>query len=110
MRSVSFQGVTTLTAVTKSDMTTYTPLLDALYVGTTGDINVVDALGNTVLFTSVPAGSILPIRCLQVLSTNTTASNIIGMIYELTVGTPSPPVSGQAGSPIGLLLALTKDS
>jgi hypothetical protein len=51
----------------------------ALYVGGLGDVEVVTAGGNTVKFTSVPAGTILPIRCTK-LTTNTTASGVIAFI------------------------------
>lgn len=50
----------------------------ALYVGTTGNIKLTTAGGNTVTFSSVPVG-VLPVRCVRVFSTNTTASNIIAL-------------------------------
>lgn len=63
-------------AVTPSDVTTQPA--NALYVGTTGNVAVVTEAGTTVTFSNVPVG-ILPIRVIQVLSTGTTASNIVGL-------------------------------
>ena len=48
------------------------------YVGTTGNVNVVTSRGNTVLFTGVPAGTIIPLCISSVRATNTTASTIVG--------------------------------
>lgn len=51
----------------------------ALYVGTTGDVEVIMAGGTTVVFSSVPAGYILPIRVSRVKAANTTASDILAL-------------------------------
>lgn len=65
--------------VTPSD-STIIPATRGLYVGTAGNINVVMAEDeNTVLFTAVPAGSILPIQVIKVLATSTTASTIVAL-------------------------------
>jgi len=37
-----------------------------LYVGTTGDVTVTTKNGTSVTFKNVPAGSILPVRCVKV--------------------------------------------
>lgn len=63
--------------VTTSDSTVI-PVTRALYVGTTGNINVRMADGTTVLFSNVAVG-IFPIQVDQVLSTSTTASNIVAL-------------------------------
>lgn len=67
---------TRLAAVTPSDSTVVN--CRALYVGTTGNVAIM-AFGDTVAVTlnSVPAGALLPIACGKVMSTNTTASNIV---------------------------------
>jgi len=52
---------------------------NALYVGTTGNVAVTMEDGSQVTFSTVPAGSVLPLRVSQVLATGTTASNIIGL-------------------------------
>lgn len=50
-----------------------------IYVGTTGNINLETKGGETVLFSNIPAGVILPIGTRAVLSTSTTASDMVGM-------------------------------
>jgi len=66
-------------AITKSDSTALD--IVALYVGTAGDVAVRTWRGSTITFTSVPAGSILPVRCDRVMSTNTTASGFVGLKF-----------------------------
>lgn len=62
-----------------NDSTVYTPPLVALYVGTTGNIKVDTVWGDSaVTFANVPVG-ILPVQVTKVYSTDTTASNIIGL-------------------------------
>lgn len=61
-------------AVTPSDSTSFAA--STLYVGTTGDLRVTTAGGDTVTFTSVPAG-FFPVKVTKVLATSTTASGII---------------------------------
>lgn len=66
-------------AVTKSDST---PLdFTALYVGTTGDVAIRTFRGTTVTFPSVPAGGYVLCRGDRVMSTNTTASGIVGLKF-----------------------------
>lgn len=51
-----------------------------LYVGVTGNVAVVTARGGSaVTFVAVPAGSILPVQCSKVMSTNTTATSIVAL-------------------------------
>jgi hypothetical protein len=64
-------------AVTPSDATVLYATR-ALYVGTTGNVTVTDLNGN-VTYANVPAGAILPIQVTKVLSTGTTASNIVAL-------------------------------
>ena len=52
----------------------------SIYVGTGGNVNVITFRGTTVLFTGVPSGSILPVRCTHVLSASTTASAMVGLV------------------------------
>lgn len=65
-------------AVTPSDSTVLD--LVGIYVGTTGNVAVLP-YGNTVAvtFDTVPAGAIIPLKITKVMSTNTTASNIVGL-------------------------------
>lgn len=62
--------------VTPSDSTVVN--CRGLYVGTTGDVAVTTARGDVVTFKTVPVG-LLPIQCQKVMSTNTTASNILAL-------------------------------
>lgn len=64
-------------AVTPSDATII-PVTRALYIGGTGNINVRMADEQTLVFAAVPVG-IFPIQVNQVLSTSTTATNIIAL-------------------------------
>lgn len=65
-------------AVTPADGTTI-PVTRALYIGTSGNLAVIMAEGTAaVTFTNVPAG-IFPIQVQKVMSTNTTASNIVAL-------------------------------
>jgi hypothetical protein len=64
-------------AITPSDVTVI-PVTRSIYVGTTGNINVRMADGQTLVFPTVPVG-VLAIQVDQVLSTSTTASNIIAL-------------------------------
>lgn len=52
----------------------------AVYVGTAGDLTATFASGETVTFKNVAAGTILPIRISHVLSTGTTAADLVGLI------------------------------
>lgn len=66
-------------AITPSDSTTI-PATRGLYIGGAGNISVVMAEDeNTVLFSNVVAGSILPIQVIKVLSTDTTATLIVAL-------------------------------
>lgn len=49
-----------------------------LYIGTTGDVAVTTTSGAVVTYKTVPAGAFLWIKTSKVMSTNTTASNIVG--------------------------------
>lgn len=50
-----------------------------LYVGSQGNIRVLTAGGDDVVFVGVAAGSFLPVQVLRVFSTNTTASSILAL-------------------------------
>jgi len=65
--------------VTKSDTVALNTPSRALYVGTGGDITVKGGSGQTVLFKSVPAGFILPVEVSYVMSTGTTAADIVAL-------------------------------
>lgn len=65
-------------SVTPSDSTALRPTR-GLYVGGAGNVKVDMALGTTVTFASVAAGTILPIQVVKVYSTDTTATNIVAL-------------------------------
>lgn len=66
--------------ITPSDATRFIPPLRGVYVGVTGNVAVITAGGSTITFSNVPAGFILPVWCQAVMSTNTTATTMIGLI------------------------------
>lgn len=56
------------------------PPVVALYVGSTGNLSVVDREGNTRVFVGVPAGAVLEISPDRILEA-TTADDIVGLTY-----------------------------
>jgi hypothetical protein len=50
-----------------------------LYVGGAGDVVVITSVGNQRTFVGVQAGSILPIRVRQVVTSGTTATNMLAL-------------------------------
>lgn len=74
----TFASATSSGAVTKSDSTVLD--FNAIYVGGTGDVAIKHTEGGSaVTYASVPAGMILPVAGVRVMSTNTTATNIVWM-------------------------------
>ena len=67
-----------ITASNATDLSAYK--IRALYVGTGGDVTVLVASGQTVVFKNAAAGSIIPCTVNKVFSAGTTASNIVGLI------------------------------
>lgn len=65
-------------AITKSDVTTFR--YDALYVGGAGDVAFKDLDGTNVTWT-VPAGTYILCGATAVMSTGTTATNIVGLLF-----------------------------
>lgn len=68
-------------AVTPSDSVNLTRAADALYVGSAGNLVAV-MNGTAITFSNVPAGTVLPIKCTRVNSTNTTASGIVALYND----------------------------
>ena len=66
-------------AITASDSDELDNVTRAIYVGSTGDLKVVTLGGDTIVFKSLPAGALLPVRAKQVLSTGTTASDLVAL-------------------------------
>lgn len=63
-------------AVTPHDTTELTYVSRAIYVGGAGNVTALMQNGDVVLFTAVPAGTILPIRVKRINNTGTSASNM----------------------------------
>lgn len=66
-------------AVTPHNSTNFAREAEGLYVGAGGDVNLVLPSGTAVLFVGVPTGTILPVRCIRVNATSTTASSIVAL-------------------------------
>ncbi|MDA8654358.1 hypothetical protein N9M50_04440 [Alphaproteobacteria bacterium] len=65
--------------VVPSDTIDLTNVSRALYIGRTGDVSVVMVSGQSVSFTDVAAGTILPLRVQKVNASGTTASEIVAL-------------------------------
>jgi hypothetical protein len=65
--------------VVPNDTTSLAVLPRALYVGQTGDVAARLAGGQSVVFRNVQAGSLLPVRAARVMSTGTTAADILAL-------------------------------
>ena len=67
-------------AVTPSDTADLNGYCRGLYVGTAGNVALIGQPGSsTITFVGVQSGTVLPIRASRVMSTNTTASNIVAL-------------------------------
>lgn len=66
--------------ITPSDSVNFNENCRAIYVGGDGDVALVTKGGQTVTFVGLVAGLILPVRASRVNSTNTTATDLIGLI------------------------------
>jgi len=53
---------------------------EALYVGGTGDVALVLPSGTAITFVGVPAGTILPVRCIRVNTSNTDATSMVALM------------------------------
>lgn len=66
-------------AITPNDSTDLASDAAGIYVGVTGNVTLVTAKGTTLLFTAVPAGTVIPVDTRRVLATGTAASGLIGL-------------------------------
>lgn len=64
-------------AVAPSDTVLMTTVSKRLWVGGAGNVKLMTVGGQTVTYSSVPAGAYLNVRATQVFSTGTTATNIV---------------------------------
>ena len=65
--------------ITPSDSADLAEAPRGLYVGVTGDVQVDMADGDTVIFKALAAGVVHPLMVRRVYSTNTTATDIVGV-------------------------------
>ncbi|MEM1286821.1 MAG: hypothetical protein AAGH60_00560 [Pseudomonadota bacterium] len=65
--------------IVAQDNVPLTTVTRAIYIGAGGDLSVKMKSGETVVFTGVPAGSVLPVRVAEVAATGTSASNLVGL-------------------------------
>ena len=63
-----------------SDSVVLAEVSRALYIGGEGQVCLIDASGNTVVFAGLSSGSILPVRTRAVLATGTTATGLVAML------------------------------
>lgn len=66
--------------VSPSNSTNFNSMARALYVGVGGNITLVTPAGTVQEFIAVPQGTILPVVCIRVNSTSTTASSLVGLV------------------------------
>lgn len=67
-------------AITPSNSANFNIAARAIYVGVGGDITLVTPANNVVLFVAVPQGTVLPVTCIRINSTGTSASSLVGLI------------------------------
>lgn len=68
-----------ITATASDTVTQPGNVCDAIVFLTTGNATCVDVEGNTVVFTAIPAGTVVPLKLARVNSTGYTA--VIGLLY-----------------------------
>ncbi len=66
-------------AITPSDTDALPHITRGIYVGVGGDIAIEDPGETAVVFKNAIAGTIIPVMTRQVNSTNTTATNLVGV-------------------------------
>lgn len=67
--------------ITASDATTFPK--STIYVGTGGDVTILDGVGNSVVFTNVSNGAVLPVLCTAVMATGTVTADDFVRIFEI---------------------------
>ncbi|OLP59049.1 hypothetical protein BJF93_03745 [Xaviernesmea oryzae] len=66
-------------SITPSDSAALPEVTRALYVGSSGAVALRLIEGQTVTFSGLAAGTLLPLRADRVLATGTTAGNLLGL-------------------------------
>ena len=67
-------------AITPSDSVNFTQIPRAIYVGSGGDVIMVNSDGTTCPWVAVPTGTIIPCAAIRVNNTNTHASSLVGIL------------------------------
>lgn len=67
-------------SVTPSDTAYVEPMARAIYIGGDGNVAIECPDGTTATLSGVLAGSIIPVQCVRVLATGTTATNIVALL------------------------------
>jgi hypothetical protein len=67
-------------AITPSDTVMFGRRCRSIYVGGAGNVSVLTPENDTVTFTAVPVGAVLPVEAVRVNSTSTTATLLIGLV------------------------------
>ena len=68
-------------AITPNDGADLAHVTRAIYVGGSGDVNLVTAGGETVLFKALNAGTLLPVKAARVLAASTSANMYLVGLY-----------------------------
>jgi len=92
--------------ITPSNTVDFDTPTQGIYVGGGGDVSVVRHDGTAVLFTGVPAGSVLPVVARRVGVSGTSASGLVGL-WGVELG---PAWSGSGFSPLDLSPVLWLDA
>ncbi len=66
-------------AITPHASTGFSTTARGIYVGVSGDIVVVTPSNAALTFKNAVAGTIIPVRCIRVNATSTTATNLIAL-------------------------------
>ncbi len=66
-------------AVTPHASNDFATVSRGIYVGGTGDVAAVMASGAVLVFSAVPAGTLLPVRCVRINATSTTATLMLAL-------------------------------
>ena len=67
-------------AITKSDVADLADTVRGVWVGGAGNIKVdMEGTGTAITFVGIPAGTFLPVRATKVYSTDTTATDMVGV-------------------------------
>lgn len=67
--------------ITPSDSADLPTRADGIYVGGAGNVVLISESNRTLTFVGLPAASLLPVSATRVNSTNTTATNLVGLCY-----------------------------